>query len=71
MLSEVKDNMIFNWKELEVPWDKTKFDRTKGLTIWNNNLVVGLQGNKLEGAYIYMYDKEKWTKLTADNNDME
>ena len=48
MLSEVKDNMIFNWKELEVPWDKTKFDRTKALTIWNNNLVVGLQGNKLE-----------------------
>ena len=69
VLSEVKDNVIFNWKELEVPWDKTKFYRTRALTIYNNNLVVGLQGNKLEGAYIYMYDTEKWTQLTADNND--
>lgn len=69
LISEVKDNIIFDWKELEVPWDKTKFERTKALAVWNNNLVVGLQGNKIKGASIYIYDKKKWTKLIANNND--
>lgn len=68
VLSEVKDNIIFDWKELEVPWIKQKFTRTKALVVWNNNLVVGLQGNIEKGPSTYIYDKKKWTKLIADNN---
>ena len=28
-----------------------------------------MQGNKIKGASIYIYDKKKWTKLIANNND--
>jgi hypothetical protein len=70
VISEVKDNIIFDWKELEVPWDKSKFERTKALTVWNDSLVVGLEGAKIKGASIYIYDKKKWLKLIGDNNNV-
>ncbi len=64
-ISEIKDNIIFDWKELEVPWDKSKFDKTKALTTWKGNLIVGLNGIEKGSASIYMYDKKKWTELAG------
>ena len=58
LISEVKDNIIFDWKELDIPWDKSKFERTKAIEVWKGNLVVGLSGNKSEMlVYICMIKK--------------
>ena len=67
-ISEIKDNIKFNWKELKVPWDKSKFEKTKALTTWKGNLIVGLAGIEKGSASIYLYNGKNWTELLERKN---
>ena len=69
VISTVKDNIIFEWKELDVPWDKSEFEKIKAIEVWNDNLVVGLRGTKQGSASTYLYDKKKWTQLEEDRKN--
>ena len=67
--SKLNDNIRFNWKELEVPWDKSQFSKIKALEVWNDNLVVGLLGNTKGSISIYIYDEKKWIQLLGVKNN--
>ncbi len=61
--SKIKKNVSFNWTEFNVPWNKNNYTQTKALTVWNDNLIVGVGGTKDIAPIVYMYDGEQWSKL--------
>ena len=67
-LSGIDENIKFNWHELDIPWNKEEYETTKAITLWGDNLVVGLSSKVKGKADIYMYDEKKWSKLNDNKN---
>ena len=73
-ISEINNEFIFDWNKIKVPWDKSKYNRIKAITVWEGNLVVGLYAlEKQDTLPIFLYDKKKWVHLGENikktNND--
>ena len=51
------------WEKLDTPWDEREFLKTKALSTYQNNIVVGLLGQAPGTAAVYSYDGSSWKTL--------
>ncbi len=65
-LPEIGSEREFKWRQINVPWDKSKYLKTKAITVCDNKLVVGLLGEVPGSAAIYIFDGKRWEFLGSD-----